>query len=204
MLIRIAAVLAVVVAVAAALVVWRFAIFVLPFGWTGEAERLSARLRVAPGQTVADIGAGDGALAVEMAARVGPGGTVYATEIAADRRQAIAARVAAEGRHNVRIVEATASATQLPDDCCDAIYLRTVLHHVDDKRGFARALARALRAGGRLAIIDFPPGAIWFHGAEHGVSGATVIGACGEAGLQLIHQVNDWGGGTYLLVFERP
>ena len=204
MLIRIAALALAGAVIAAALVGWRFAIFVLPFSWTGEPERLAELLRVAPGQTVADVGAGDGALAADMAARVGAAGTVYATELAPDRQQAIAARMAQGGISNVRIVAAAPDATHLPDNCCDAVYLRTVFHHVEDKPAFARALAKVVRAGGRLAVIDFAPGGLWFHGADHGVSSDEVIAAGRQAGLTLVHPATAWGGGTYLLVFERP
>jgi ubiquinone/menaquinone biosynthesis C-methylase UbiE len=203
MLIRIAALVVPAIAIAAAVVAWRFAIFVLPFSWTGESDRLAELLRVAPGQTLADVGAGDGALAADMALRVGAAGAVYATEISPDRRQAIATRLATQEIHNVRIVDAEADATHLPDDCCDAVYLRTVFHHIGDKPAFARALAKAVRAGGRLAIIDFAPGALWFHGADHGVSTATVTDACRRAGLRLVQHSTSWGGGTYLLLFER-
>jgi ubiquinone/menaquinone biosynthesis C-methylase UbiE len=203
MLIRIAALLVLAVVIAAAVIGWRFAIFVLPLSWTGEAERLAEVLQVAPGQTLADVGAGDGALAVDMAARVGAAGTIYATELSAERRQVIAARVARAGITNVRVVEAAADATRLPDDCCDAVYLRTVFHHIEDKTAFARALTKAVRAGGRLAIVDFAPGALWFLGSDHGVPSATVIDAFSQAGLRLVQHSTGWGGGTYLLVFER-
>jgi len=203
MLIRIAALVAFAAVIAAAVVGWRFAIFVLPFSWTGESERLAELLRVAPGQTLADVGAGAGALAADMAARVGAAGTVYATEISPEHRQTIATRVATKGLHNIRIVEAAADATHLPDDCCDAVYLRTVFHHIEDKPAFARALAKAVRTGGRLAIVDFAPGALWFHGSDHGVASATVVDAFRHAGLRLVQHSTGWGGGTYLLLFER-
>jgi len=195
--------LVVAAAVLAAVVGWRFAIFVLPFSWTGESERLAELLRVAPGQTLADVGAGDGALAADMAARVGAAGTVYATELAPDRQQAIAARMARDGISNVRIVAAAPDATHLPDGCCDAVYLRTVFHHIEDRPAFARALAKAVRAGGRLAVIDFAPGSLWFLGANHGVSSEEVVEACQQAGLTLVDHSMSWGGGTYVLVFER-
>ena len=49
-------------ALALAVVGWRFSIFILPVGWSGELDTLAGALRIAPGQVVADIGAGDGAL----------------------------------------------------------------------------------------------------------------------------------------------
>lgn len=199
----IAAISLLVAAAAVAVVAWRFAIFILPFSWTGETERIADLLRVRPGSTVADIGAGDGALAIDMARLVGEGGVVYATELSAERQREIVSRASRAGTPQVHVVNARADATQLPDACCDAVYLRTVFHHIRDRSAFAREIGKAVRPAGRLVIIDFPPGALWFHGRDHGVTAAEVIGAFGQAGLSLTQQIDNWGGGTYLLLFER-
>lgn len=192
-----------VAAVAAAMVSWRFAIFVMPFSWTGEADRLADLLRLQPGSVVADIGAGDGTLAVEMVRRVGESGVVYATELSAERRRDIEALVARAGTPRVRVVAASNDATHLPDQCCDAIYLRTVLHHIVDREALAGDIRRALRPNGRLAIIDFPPGALWFHGRNHGVAAQEATQAFQKGGLTPTQSVGKWGGGTYLLLFEK-
>src|SRR5258707_7258319 len=47
----------------------------------GEAERVLNLLRIRPGQRVADIGAGLGYYTVRIARRLGPGATVYATDV---------------------------------------------------------------------------------------------------------------------------
>jgi ubiquinone/menaquinone biosynthesis C-methylase UbiE len=193
----------VVAVVAAAVIGWRFAIFVLPYSWTGEAERLADLLKLRAGSIVADIGAGDGTLAVEMARRVGERGLVYATELSPERRRDIEGLVSRTGTAQVRIVAAAADATQLPDGCCDGIYMRTVLHHISDRGAFAAAIRKALRPGGRVAVIDFPPGALWFHGRDHGVSAADLTPAFLRAGLSPADKIDTWGGGTYLLLFER-
>ena len=70
-----------VVAVAGGVVAWRFAFFVAPFAWTAEPSRLRQVLGVTPGDHVAEIGAGDGSMAVDMARALGSGGVLYATEL---------------------------------------------------------------------------------------------------------------------------
>ena len=45
---------------------------------------------------------------------------------------------------------------------------------------------------------------LWFHGREHGIQARSVICAFESAGLRLIARDDGWGGGLYLLVFERP
>ncbi len=69
---------------------------------------------VKPGATIAEIGAGNGAMSVLMAAKVGPGGHVYSTEIDPKRRAEIQKRVAGAGLGNVTVVTATATDTGLP------------------------------------------------------------------------------------------
>jgi ubiquinone/menaquinone biosynthesis C-methylase UbiE len=189
-------------AAALAVVGWRFAIFVLPFSWTGEADAIAKRLRVKPGAVIADIGAGDGALAFEIGRKVGSGGTVYAVELDGTRLGEIANGASRAGLTQIRVVEGETDGTPLPDRCCDAVYLRTVFHHIGNRDAFAKAVKKALRPGGRVAVIDFPPGALWFHGDNHGVAAINVIQAFEGAGLQRIEQVDDWGGGTYFLLFE--
>lgn len=182
---------------------WRFAPFIAPFSWTGEPTRLAQVLGVRPGLSIADIGAGDGALALEMASLVGREGQVYATELAPDRLAAITRRVERASVRNVRPVAATEGTTGLPARCCDVIYMRTVFHHIDDTPPFISSVVHALRPGARVGVIDFEPGALWFHGADHGVRASDVVAAFQAEGLRLRARLDDWGGGMFLLVFER-
>ena len=186
----------------AAVVAWRFAIFCAPYAWTKEPSLLREVLGLHEGTRVADVGAGDGAPAMEMARAVGATGVVYASDISAERQQDIAARARREGFPHVRVVEGKVDATNLPERCCDAIYMRAVFHHIQDKRTFARSVAAGVGPGGRVAIIDFPPGGLWFHGIDHGVTAETVIDAFGKAGMSLTQRIDNWGGGMFLLRFE--
>ena len=92
--------------------------------------------------------------------------------------------------------------TNLPDGCCDAIYLRTMLHDVANRPAFARDVVRSIRPGGRIAVIDCAPGRLWFHGGHHGVTPEEVVSAFTSAGRTLRHRDNHWGGATFLLLFE--
>ena len=103
---------------------------------------------------------------------------------------------------NVRVVEAASDRTNLPDRCCRAIYMRTMLHHVNDRAAFARDVVRSVEPGGRIAVIDFAPGRLWFHGHDHGVAPEEVVSAFTAAGCALRQRDDRWGGPTFLLVFE--
>ena len=186
----------------------------LPWREAAEAERLADLAGITHGQTVAEIGAGSGRFTEAVARRVGPDGRVYSTEITAENRAAIRRRVEAAGLGNVSVVEAGADATNLPDGCCDVVFLRNVYHHIASPDAFAASLRRAVRPGGRLAVIDFEPGAFWFHGgrpeeaserrAGHGVSRAEVKAEITGAGFGLESEITDWSGPLWMIIFTAP
>ena len=190
------------------------AFHVLPLSVTGEDARLAALLQVVPGQAIAEIGAGSGALSIALARRIAPGGILYSTELDPDRRRQIRARAERARAANVVVVEAGEAATGLPDGCCDAIFMRNVYHHIGDTAPFNRSLIRAIRPGGRLAVIDFTPGAFWHlrqrpDGAAgkrtgHGVGPLAVVEELEEAGFRRERIALDWGGRLFLVLMRAP
>jgi SAM-dependent methyltransferase len=189
--------------VAAALYGPSAAFHVLPLRWTGEADQLAAALRLRQGASVADIGAGTGSMSLALAAYVGPGGHIYATEIDPALRTAIARRAADNGVTNLEVVTAGEQDTGLPDQCCDAIFMRNVLHHIGDWSALARSTTSALRPGSYFAVIDFPPGTFLHLGREHGADQDAAVAAFSAADLTLIDRTDRWGGGYYMLLFRR-
>jgi len=187
------------------------AFHVLPFSLTGEDARLASVLRIGQGSAVAEIGAGEGELSAALARRVGPGARFYSTELSAERRREIQDRANHEGLRNLVVVEAGETATGLPDGCCDAIVMRMVYHHIGDPARLNQSIRQALRPGGRLAISDFRPSAL-FHTRPpasaaavrtgHGVDPETVAGELRRAGFELEHREDNWGGRLFLVVFR--
>lgn len=110
---------------------------------------------------------------------------------------------------NVRSIR---SETRLPDGCCDVVLMRNVYHHVTQPQAFGRAVRKALKDGGRLAVIDFDTGALWFHGgrpddtsprrAGHGVSRRDAIAELSAAGFQLETEIPRWSGPLWLTIFS--
>ena len=68
-------------------------------------------LALKPGMRVAEIGAGEGDLAFEMAQRVGPGGRIFATELEGDELNALHGRVKFEALTNLTVVTAQFATT---------------------------------------------------------------------------------------------
>jgi ubiquinone/menaquinone biosynthesis C-methylase UbiE len=122
-----------------------------------EIDHLVELLQLKPGSVVADVGAGSGEVSIAIAKRVGPQGKVYSTEIDPNRLDKIRSLVQKEAASNIIPIAGTVHDTDLPPDCCNAIFLRQVYHHLTDPLGMDRSLYRVMRPGARLAIIDFDP-----------------------------------------------
>jgi SAM-dependent methyltransferase len=183
-----------------------------------EMPRLRHELALKPGMSVADVGAGGGELTVALAAEVGSSGQVFSTDIDTQALAQIRARVAAAALQNVMVVQAHARDTGLPTDCCDAVVLRRVYHHLSDPLATNDDLLRALRPGGVLAIIDFPPTFSWLwpwppngvpqNRGGHGIATQIVIEEVTANGFELVQVNEDWPGrgplASYCVVFRKP
>jgi ubiquinone/menaquinone biosynthesis C-methylase UbiE len=175
-----------------------------------EITRLAALMEWKPGTIAADIGAGDGSYAWAAAERVRATGKVFVTEIDAKKLVELRSEAAKRKLENVIVVESKEADTNLPAGCCDAIFLRRVYHHLSKPAEFAASLLRSLKAGGRLAIIDFPPRpglepveGVPSNRGGHGIPQKMVIEELSEAGLQVEKIVNDWPGDSYCIVFLK-
>jgi ubiquinone/menaquinone biosynthesis C-methylase UbiE len=175
-----------------------------------EIKRLAAVMEWKTGTIVADIGAGDGKYAFAAAELVGPSGKVFATEIDQDKLATLRSEVSKRHVTNVTVLESKDADTNLPAECCDAIFLRRVYHHLTKPAEFDAALIRSLKPGGRLAIIEFPPRSsldpvegVPANRGGHGIPKDIAIQELTAAGFRIKTTVNSWPQGDYLLLFEK-
>jgi ubiquinone/menaquinone biosynthesis C-methylase UbiE len=180
-----------------------------------EVPELVKLFDLKPGMTVADVGAGFGAWTVRFSKVVGPAGRVYSTDIGAAQLAALRDAAQREGLTNVTVIEGTANTTNLPASCCDAILIRDAYHHLTEPGAIVKSLAAALKPGGRLAVIDFPPrpksdvpSGVPADRLGHGVPPAVVQREVGAV-LTHVQTMDTWnedgqGGSLYLLLFRKP
>ena len=175
-----------------------------------EIKRLAAVMEWRPGTIVADIGAGDGKYAFAAAQIVGSSGKVFATEIDRDKLAELRSEVTKRHLANVTVLESKDADTNLPAECCDAIFLRRVYHHLTKPAEFDAALIRSLKPGGRLAVIEFPPRSsldpvegVPANRGGHGIPKEVAIEELTAAGFRIKTTVNSWPQGDYLLLFEK-
>jgi len=175
-----------------------------------EISRLAELMQWKRGTIVADVGAGDGSFSFLAAEKVGRTGRVYATEIDTDKLKQIRSEISKRKLANVIVVEGAVDDTKLPTECCEAIYLRHVYHHLTQPVEFDRNLVRSLKLGARLAIIDFPANenlppveGVPKNRGGHGIPEKIVVDELRSAGLQVEKVVSDWSSNDYCVLFVK-
>lgn len=143
-------------------------------------------LSIAPGKTVADIGAGSGWFTVRAAKRVGDNGKVYAEDINPSAIQYIDERIQNEHLDNVATVVGKPDDPKLPPDSVDAVLLLKAYHEVADPVALLRNLKPALKPAARIGIIDRDG-----NGEDHGVHKQVVLREAREAGYRLLEEHDD-------------
>lgn len=119
-----------------------------------EAHSVMSQAGVQPGMTVADIGAGEGYYTVRLAAQVGKKGRVLAEDIDPASLSSLGDRVARENLDNISIQHGAEADPHLPRDSFDRIFMVHMYHEVSEPYAFLWYLRPALRAGGRVVVVD--------------------------------------------------
>jgi len=114
-----------------------------------------AALELAPGMTIADVGAGTGLFTRLFAAQVGESGKVYAVDIAENFVANVVRTAREQGLNNVAGIVNDQKSTRLPEQSVDWVFLSDTYHHFEYPDAMLASINNALRPGGRLAIIDF-------------------------------------------------
>ena len=179
--------------------------------YAADAERLIKALDLRPGSVVAELGAGDGELTVLIAKPVGDTGRVFSNEVNPERVQQIARTVERAGLKNVTVVTGQAKDAGLGEQCCDAVFMRDVYHHFADPEAMNASIMKALKPGGKLAVLDFgpPPGAESprpedrDEDGHHGITPATLERELKAAGFEIL-STEQYGFRSSFTVARRP
>lgn len=135
-------------------------------GWNDNTELIRAWLRlptdamltmadIRTGMHVLDVAAGAGDQTLDIAARVGPSGTVLATDLSPAILQYANANALAAGHRNVRTLVADAEDIGLASSNFDAAICRLGLMFLPDPAKGLREMHSALRPGGKAATMVF-------------------------------------------------
>ena len=163
-----------------------------------QINRVMDILGIAPGKSVADIGAGSGWFSVRAARRVGGGGLVFAVDINPEAIRYVDERARKEKLQNIKTILGKGDNPLLPASSVDAVLLLKTYHEVAQPVALLQNLRAALHPGAKVGIIDRNG-----NGEDHGVGREVVIREAKEAGYQLKEQYDFVKGDKmdYFLVF---
>ena len=134
-------------------------------------DRVLENARIVGGETLLDVGTGDGLIAFDALQRTGEHGSVIFSDVShdlLDHARTLAERSGVAGR--CRFVVATAeNLTPIEDASVDVVTTRSVLIYVAAKQQAFAEFARVLRRGGRISLYEpisrhgypEPPGRFW-------------------------------------------
>ncbi|MGW5658429.1 methyltransferase domain-containing protein [Streptomyces humi] len=156
--------------------------------WAEEA------LAVRPGERLVDVGSGTGSQTRALAAAVGPDGVAIGVEPNEGLR-AVAEERSAGSR--VRFTDGDALALPVPDGSMDLVWCERVLQHLADPDQAVAEMARVLRPGGRVALLDTDWGTTLLHPGEpevvRALTSAALNGANPYSGRRLVGQLSAAG-----------
>ncbi len=137
-------------------------------GWQGaawlereEREReertdlLLPMLEIKSGMAVADVGAGSGYFARRIAARVGPGGAVYAVDVQPEMVRMLEALARQPGLGQIKPVQGSATAVKLAAASIDLALMVDVYHELEFPYEVLASIVQALKPGGRVVFVEY-------------------------------------------------
>lgn len=120
-----------------------------------DCSKLLEALDVHAGQTVCDLGCGNGFYTLKLAKLVGPDGKVLAVDIQPEMLHLLELRAQGTGLDNIRPIEGTLVDPKLPAREVDLVLLVDVYHEFSHPEQMLRAIRESLAPGGMVALVEF-------------------------------------------------
>ncbi|WP_233543115.1 class I SAM-dependent methyltransferase [Sphingomonas edaphi] len=163
----------------------------------GEAEEVMQLAGVAPGMSVADIGAGEGYYTVRLSPIVGARGRVLAQDIVPATRDRLAQRVQRENLQNVSVRLGVPADPKLPAQSFDRIFLVHMYHEVTEPYEFLWHLRDGLKKDGLVIVVDADRSV-----RRHGMPPAQLACELRAVGLEPVRLARLTGSDSYFASFR--
>jgi predicted methyltransferase len=173
-------------------------------------KELIAALGIKAGMRVADIGTGPGYLVPYLCQAVTGSGAVYAEDIFPDFLAKAKERASNNECGHAIFVLGDAKSPKLPENAIDVALILDAYHHFDYPESMLAGIRGSLRAGGRLAIVDYYKrrGAMSNANPDFAIShvrldDAGVVKEVEANGFKLISNAPFLPGSQYMAIFEK-
>lgn len=124
--------------------------------WAEPATQAMLELAgIAPGSKVLDVACGAGSQTLSAARKVGADGHVIASDISETMLKHVRENADKAGLRNVSTLQGAADELEIPPDSVDAAICRLGLMLFPDPKSALKCLHRALRPGGKVAVVVF-------------------------------------------------
>jgi protein-L-isoaspartate O-methyltransferase len=120
-----------------------------------QTSKLLPALKIKPGDTVADIGAGSGYYTMKLAELVGPKGKVYAIDIQPEMLAIIKNRMKAAKVSHIETIQNSETDLKLPASSTDLFLMVDVYHEFSYPYEMTVEMVKALKPGGRLVFVEY-------------------------------------------------
>ncbi len=120
-----------------------------------ECSTMLKQLNLKPGQTVCDMGCGNGFYTLKMAKLVGEKGQVLAVDIQPEMLSLLSERAKEEKLTNIKPVLGTPVDPNLPEGKVDLILCVDVYHEFSNPEEMLAAMRKSLKPTGRIALVEF-------------------------------------------------
>jgi ubiquinone/menaquinone biosynthesis C-methylase UbiE len=123
--------------------------------WASYTSSLWQRAGFGPGQRILDLGSGPGYASFDLADLVGPAGEVLAVDMSERFVDHLREQAECRGVANLRSAKQDVERLEVEAGSLDGVFARWVLCFTSDPAAVVAGVARALRPGGRFAVMDY-------------------------------------------------
>jgi ubiquinone/menaquinone biosynthesis C-methylase UbiE len=120
-----------------------------------DCKTMLKALKIKPGQTVCDMGCGNGFYSLKLAKLVGPTGKILAVDIQPEMLHLLKVRAKEAELANVELIVGTTVDPKLPPAGIDLILCVDVYHEFSNPEEMLAAMRKSLKPGGRLVLAEF-------------------------------------------------
>lgn len=168
-----------------------------------DCTRLLKALKIKPGQTVCDMGCGNGFYTLKLARVVGDEGRVLAVDVQPEMLSMLDKQLKGKHVKNVEPVLGQLNDPRLPEGKVDLILLVDVYHEFSYPDDMLKAMLKSLGPHGRIALAEFRAEDLTVPiRSEHKMSKEQIRKEFEPAGFKIVEQFDElpW---QHLMFFER-